>query len=222
MSKEKVIIVGSSGHSKVVIDIFEKENKYQIIGLLDASRKIGEETLGYEVIGKEDDLPELIAKNPNCKVFIAIGDNWVRMKVRDKVVEIIPDIDFATTIHPSAQIGKNVRIGKGVAIMPGAIINSDTVIEDFVIINTKASIDHDSKMEKFSSLAPNVTTGGYVSIGEYSAISIGATIKEGISIGNHTVIGASALLNRSCEDNLVMYGIPAKEIKKRKKGEKYL
>ncbi|MEO9532687.1 MAG: acetyltransferase [Crocinitomicaceae bacterium] len=222
MSKQKVIIVGSSGHSKVIIDIFEKEDNYQIIGLLDAFRKIGEETLGYKVIGNEDDLPDLISNNPNCKIFIAIGDNCVRKKVRDKIVDIMPNIDFATAIHPSAQIGKNVRIGKGVAIMAGAIINSDTLIEDFTIINTKASIDHDSKMLKFSSLAPNATAGGSVLIGEFSAISIGATIKHGVSIGKHSVIGAGALLINDCGDNVITYGVPAKEIRKREIGEKYL
>ena len=222
MNKQKVIIVGSSGHSKVIIDIFEKENKYQIVGLLDAFRKIGEETLGYKVIGKEDNLPDLLSKNPNCKIFIAIGDNWIRKKVMDKIVEIVPNIDFATTIHPSAQIGKNVQIGNGTAIMAGAIINSATTIGDFTIINTKASIDHDCIMLNFSSLAPNVTTGGSVSIGEFSAISIGATIKHGISIGKHSVIGAGALLMKNCGDNLIMYGIPAKEIRKREIGEKYL
>ena len=206
----------------VVIDIFEKEGKYQIVGLLDSFRKIGEETLGYKIIGKEDDLPELLSKNPNCKLFIAIGDNWIRKKVMDKIVEIIPNIDFATTIHPSAQIGKNVLIGYGTAIMAGAIINSATKIGKFTIINTKASIDHDSTMLDFSSLAPNVTTGGCVSIGEYSAVSIGATIKHGISIGKHTVIGAGTLLMNSCGDNLIMYGVPAKEIRKRELGERYL
>jgi len=222
MNNQKVIIVGSSGHSKVIIDIFEKENKYQIVGLLDAYRNKGEETLGYKVIGKEDDLPVLLSKNSNCKIFIAIGDNWIRNKVMNKIIEIVPNIDFATTIHPSAQIGKNVQIGKGVAIMAGAIINSDTKIGDFTIINTKASIDHDSKMLNFSSLAPNVTTGGNVSIGEFSAISIGATIKHGLLIGNHSIIGAGALLMKNCGDNLIMYGVPAKEIRKREIGEKYL
>jgi len=222
MNNQKVIIVGSSGHSKVIIDIFEKENKYQIVGLLDAYRNKGEETLGYKVIGKEDDLPVLLSKNSNCKIFIAIGDNWIRNKVMNKIIEIVPNIDFATTIHPSAQIGKNVQIGKGVAIMAGAIINSDTKIGDFTIINTKASIDHDSKMLNFSSLAPNVTTGGNVSIGEFSAISIGATIKHGLLIGNHSIIGVGALLMKNCGDNLIMYGVPAKEIRKREIGEKYL
>jgi sugar O-acyltransferase (sialic acid O-acetyltransferase NeuD family) len=222
MNKQKVLIVGSSGHSKVIIDIFEKEGKYEIIGLLDASRQIGEETLGYKVVGKEETLPDLLIKNPNLKIFIAIGDNWIRQKVMNRILNIIPNIDFASAIHPSAQIAKNVQIGKGVAIMAGAIVNSDTSIEDFTIINTKASIDHDSKMQKFSSLAPNVTTGGNVSIGEFSAISIGATIKQGITVGNHSVVGAGALLMKNCGDNVIMYGVPAKEIRKRAIGEKYL
>ncbi len=149
MSKPKVVIVGSTGHSKVIIDIFEREGKYQIIGLLDTFRKIGEETLGYKVIGKEDDLPDLLLKTPNCKIFIAIGDSWIRKKVMDKIINIIPDINFATKIHPSAQIGKNVQIGKGTAIMAGVIINSSTSIGDYTIINTKASVDHDCKVLNF-------------------------------------------------------------------------
>ena len=222
MDKQKVLIVGSSGHSKVIIDIFEKEGKYEIIGLLDAFRQIGKETLGYKVVGKEKTLSDILMENPSCNISIAIGDNWIRHKVMNKVINVVPNINFVSTIHPSAQIGKNVQIGKGVVIMAGAIINSDTIIEDFTIINTKASIDHDSKMLKFSSLAPNVTTGGNVKIGEFSAISIGATIKHGISIGKHSVIGAGALLMKNCRDNVIMYGVPAKEIRKRELGEKYL
>jgi hypothetical protein len=39
MSKEKVIIVGSSGHSKVVIDIFEKEKNIKLLDFLTLSEK---------------------------------------------------------------------------------------------------------------------------------------------------------------------------------------
>lgn len=222
MNKKKVLIIGSSGHSKVVIDIFEKEGTYDIIGLLDTYRNIGEETLGYKILGSEDDLPQIIARHPNCKVFVAIGDNWIRKKMVTKVISIMPNVNFATAIHPSAQIGRHTSIGEGVVIMAGAIVNSGANIGDFTIINTKASIDHDSKMLSFSSLAPNVTTGGNVLIGEFSAMAIGATIQHGISIGKHSVIGAGSILMRNCGDNLVMYGVPAKKIRKREVGEKYL
>jgi len=222
MIRENVIVIGSSGHSKVIIDIFEKEGKYQILGLIDSFRNIGEQTMGYKVIGKEDDLPGLLIAHPGCKVFIAIGDNWVRQVVMDKAVGLIPAISFASTIHPSAQIGRGVTIGRGVAVMPGAIVNSDSSIGDFVIINTGASIDHDCTMEKFSSLAPGVAVGGKVTIGAYSSIAIGATVINGLIIGKHCVVGAGAVLLKHCEDNAMMYGVPAQKIKSREIGDKYL
>ena len=221
MNIQKVLIIGSSGLSKVIIDVFEKEGKYQILGLLDDFRNIGDETLGYKIVGKVEDLPGLLSDNTNCEIFIAIGDNWARHKVMIRVLEIAPNIEFASTIHPSAQIGKNVKIGKGVVIMAGAIINSDTYIGDFTILNVKASISHDCKMHEYSSLGPNVTIGGYVTIGEFSAICIGATIKDRVNIGNHSIIGAGALLLKDCEDNIVMYGVPAQKIRNREIGEKY-
>tara|TARA_B110000211_G_C14076953_1_gene552550 strand:- start:217 stop:888 length:672 start_codon:yes stop_codon:yes gene_type:complete len=222
MDKDKVIIIGSSGHSKVVIDLFEKEGKYDIIGLIDDFREIGGETLGYKVLRGDLDVPELLKINPDAKLFVAIGDNWIRKIVVDKFESMIPNVTFATVVHPSAQIGKNVILGKGIAIMAGAIINSSSLIGDFTIINTKASIDHDCEMGDFSSLAPNVTTGGNVSIGSYSAISISATVLQGVSVGTHCVIGAGALLLKSCEDNLVLYGSPAKEIRSRNIGDTYM
>lgn len=213
MSNEQILIVGSSGHAKVIIDIFEKNDNYEIIGLIDTFKPIGYYTFEYKIIGNEKDLPNLLLKNPNCKIFVAIGDNYTRSKIVNRISKILPEAEFVSAIHPSAQIGKNVKIGKGVAIMAGAIINSSTSIEDFAIINTKASIDHDSKMCKFSSLAPNVTTGGNVKIGEFTNIAIGTTIINGLTIGKHSTIGAGSLLLKNCKNNVVMYGRPAKEIR---------
>lgn len=221
-NEQTVMIAGSSGHLKVIIDIIEKEGRYKILGLLDPVKDVGAEVSGYEVIGRDEDLPDLLSRHVGCKVFVAIGDNWLRQRVVNKLITVSPNIDFATAIHPSAQIGKGVRIGKGVAIMAGSVINSDTVIGDFTIVNTKASIDHDCRMLEFSSLAPDATVGGNVTIGKYSAISIGATVKHGLTIGNHSVIGAGALLMKDCADNVIMYGVPAKEIRKHEIGEKYL
>jgi sugar O-acyltransferase (sialic acid O-acetyltransferase NeuD family) len=222
MNKEKVIIVGSSGHSKVILDIFEKQGKYEIIGLLDAYRTPGEETLGYRVLGKEEDLPVLLEQYPDGNLFVAIGDNWIRHKVVMKIMSLTPNVNFASAIHPSAQIGKHVRIGNGVAVMAGAVVNADTQLGDFTIVNTGACIDHDSHIAAFSSLAPGVKTGGKVFVGEFSAVSIGATLLHGVSVGKHTVIGAASLVLKNCGDNLIMYGVPAREIRKRESGEKYL
>lgn len=218
----EVLIVGASEHARVIVDIFEKEGKYFIIGFIDTFKNIGEINAGYKVIGKEENIPEIISQHPGCKLFIAIGDNWMRQQIREKIFHILPSAEYASAIHPSVQIGKNVTIGKGVAIMAGVVINSDSHIGDFTIINTRSGVDHDCNIGNFSSLAPNVTLGGKVTVGIFTTISIGAVISHGIQIGNHAVIGAGSLLLKDCDDHTVMYGSPAKSIRKRESGEKYL
>ncbi|MEP6514092.1 MAG: acetyltransferase [Parafilimonas sp.] len=220
--KKNIIIIGSSGYSKVVIDLIEKQNLFSIVGLTDAHRNIEEEISGYKILGKEEDLPNLIRVHKVGACLIAIGDNWIRKKVYDKILLITNDMEFVTAIHPSAQIAKNVTIDYGTVIMAGAIINSNTKIGKFTIINTKASIDHDCLVGDFASLAPNATTGGDVKIGDFTAVSISATIKHGVQIGEHTVIGAGAVAVKNIGSYKVAYGVPAKEIRGRTIGEKYL
>ena len=35
---------------------------------------------------------------------------------------------------------------------------------------------------------------------------------RGISVGHHSVIGAKSVLLKDCPDNMILYGIPAREI----------
>ena len=220
--KQTILIVGASDHAKVIIDIFEKEGNKNIIGFIDSYKQAGSINAGYPILGKEENLPEILDKNQGCKLFIAIGDNWVRKQMKDKLEKLIPDLDYISAIHPSVLIGKNVLIGNGVAIMAGAVINPYSEISDFTIINTSSSLDHDCYIGKFSSIAPGVTLGGNVTVGDFTAISIGATVTHGIKIGDHALIGAGALLLNNCPDNTVMYGLPAETIKMRNAGDKYL
>ena len=59
-TKEKIVIIGSSGNAEVIIDIIEQEGKFKIIGLIDPYKGNGESVLGYKIIGEEKDLPQLI------------------------------------------------------------------------------------------------------------------------------------------------------------------
>jgi len=210
---KKVIIIGSSGHAKVIIDIFQCSNEYEILGIVDKNRKIGERFYKIAVIGHDEHVAELAANNKGCLFFVAIGDNLLRAHVKQQLLSFYPEIKFATAIHPSAHIADTASIGEGTAVMAGAVINPDARIGKHCIINTRASVDHECVMYDFSSIAPGATTGGNVTLGKYSAIGIGATVIQGISIGDHSIIGAASLLTRNCRNNEVMYGVPAKLIR---------
>jgi sugar O-acyltransferase (sialic acid O-acetyltransferase NeuD family) len=219
---EKIVIIGASGHAKVVADIIEKENKYTIAGFLDLTKIKGEDFFGYKILGNELDYFQKKSQETVISGIIAIGDNWIRNKVYKNICSAIRDFRLVTAIHPSAQIGKNVKIGLGSVVMAGVTINSDSLIDELNIINTHSSIDHDCQIGYCSSIAPGTIVGGNVKIGEFTAIGLGAHLIHGISIGKHSIIGAASGVIHNVPDYVVSIGIPAKIIKNRKEGDRYL
>lgn len=222
MRKRNILIVGSSGHAKVVIDIVEREGKYKITGLIDRFRKKRSKTMGYEISGREEDVPYLEKRKKIHGIVIAIGENFLRANVVERISRMCPGIKYVNAIHPGAMIARDVFVGDGTVIMPGVVVNASCNIGQHCILNTHSSLDHDSTMGMYSSLAPNAATGGTCRIGEYSAVGIGATLIQGVKIGAHSVIGAGATLVKDVPSFSVAYGTPAKTIRKRKRGDRYL
>jgi sugar O-acyltransferase (sialic acid O-acetyltransferase NeuD family) len=219
---QNVVIIGASGHGSVVLDCIEKEGKYNVVGFVDSFKKKGKQLNGYKVLGNEFDLPILVEEYNLSGGIIAIGDNWTRSLLVDRIEKILPEFPYISVVHPSAIVGKEVQIGSGTVIMPGVIINTNTMIGNHCILNTSSSIDHDGFMNSFSSLAPNVCAGGNFTLGKCSAICLGTNIIENITIGSHTVVGAGALVLENIKDYLLVYGSPAKVVRKRIASETYL
>jgi len=219
---ENIVIIGASGHGAMILDCVEKQSKYNVIGFVDSFKEKGTNQNGYEILGCELDLPMLIAKHDLYGAILAIGNNWTRKTMSDSLRDIAPSLEFVTAIHPSALIGKDVQIGKGCVIMPGAIVNASSKIADFCILNTNSSLGHDSMMENFSSIASGVCTGGNLRLGVFSAISLGANIIENIKVGEHSIIGAGSLVVKDVESYTVVYGSPARFIRKRSVADPYL
>lgn len=220
--KPKIIIIGSSGHAKVVVDVVEQEKKYEIVGIIDQAQVERKDVLGYPIIGEVKDLAKRIKEKNISGGIIGIGDNFIRSKVVQEVKASLPEFPFVCAIHPTAFLGKGAKVGVGSVLMAGAKVNPDSRIGAFCILNTNSSLDHDSQMGDYSSLAPNVATGGNVSIGSYSAIGIGAAIIHGCKVGFHSVVGAGSTVLKDIGNYEISYGTPAKFIRTRKEGEKYL
>ena len=210
---KKLLIFGCGGHSKVITDI-AKSIGFSDIFYQDINTEIMK-FLGGEVYHDEiNDYKEFF--------FVALGDNYIREKITNNFQFRNPQAIPATLIHPSSYVSENCIIGEGSVVMPLCVLNSFTKIGKGVIINTRSSLDHDNKIMDFASIAPGVTTGGNVQIGERTAISIGTTIKNNIEIGLDCVVGACSYVNKDIRSNLVAYGTPAKPIRDRVIGEKYL
>lgn len=219
---ENIILFGSSGHAKVVIDIIEKQDQYTLVGLLDSYREPGETTLGYPVLGSEADLPALVERHALNGILIAVGDNYGRAAVAGKVREVAPTLPFVSAIHPTAVVGRGVSVGDGTVVMAGAILNPGSAVGRHCIVNTKASLGHDSVMSDFASIAPGSTIAGDCHIGTGAAISIGATVRQKLEIGEHSLVGAGSLVLQHVESYSLVYGVPAARVRSRTPGETYL
>jgi sugar O-acyltransferase (sialic acid O-acetyltransferase NeuD family) len=216
-----IVIIGASGQAKVVIDVIEQQNSFKIAGLIDSFKEPGTKLMGYEVIGPEDSIPELIAKEQIIGGIIAIGHNWVRYQVAQRVRERASGFLFVNAIHPSARIAREVVLGQGIAIMAGVSVNPGTQIGDFCFLNTNSSVDHDNLLGEFSCLQPNAATGGNVKIGAHSAVSMGANVIHGVIIGSHTVIGAGSTVLVDIPDFVVAHGTPCRVIRRREPKDSY-
>jgi sugar O-acyltransferase (sialic acid O-acetyltransferase NeuD family) len=219
---KNVVLIGGGNHVQYSIDIVEKEGKYHIVGIIDSIKDIGTTLYGYEVIGRQDELPQLISKYNIHGGIITIGDNWSRYYVHESIKKIYPEFIFFNAIHPSVVIGNNVKLGVGIIAMAGCIINPGSEIGNFCFFATGAQIDHDCTIGDYASISAGSLTAGHVKLGKFSALTLGVVVVDRISIGDNTVVGAGSLVLKPLPDNVLAYGNPAKIIKSRSEGEKFL
>lgn len=204
-------IFGAGGHSRVVCDLLS------ILGFAVAA--VVDENPSSGAISKEEFFSSA-GKDP--KIIVAVGDNFLRAQIAKEIAKELPGTEFISAIHPSAVVASDVSIGLGTVVMAGAVISTGCQIGEHVIVNTTSSVDHDCNIGDFTSIAPGASVGGTVNIGDFSAVSLGASISHGVKIGRHAVVGAGSLVLKNMDDFSLSYGVPAKFIRSRSEGEKYL
>ncbi len=212
---KKLLIIGSGGHFKVVINEILKQRKYEIKEIIDIKNFGKKITINKKLIKIVDYKRFHWSKvNKESFFFIAVGNNYLRKKIASEIKTKNKNIKWGTIISPDAIIEKNVKIKPGTLVVSGSIINPGTIIGAHCIINTRSSIDHDNVFGDFSSSAPSVVTGGNVSVGKLSFLGIRSTIINNVKIGSNTIIGANSMVNKNCLSNYIYFGSPAKKIKK--------
>jgi sugar O-acyltransferase (sialic acid O-acetyltransferase NeuD family) len=204
--KNKLLIIGASGHGKVVADVALKMNKWNSIAFLDDDEAL-ESSMGIEVIGKSDDA--LTHKN-EYDIFVAVGNNATREKIQAKLE--VEGARIPTIIHPTAVIGEEVKMESGTVIMAGVVINCCTRIGKGCIINTGATVDHDNVIEDFAHISPGVHLAGTVKVGQGAWIGIGSIVSNNVKIISRCKIGAGSLVIKDITKVGTYVGVPVREI----------
>lgn len=172
-AREGIILVGGGGHCRSVIDVIEQQGKYQIVGIVDLKELIGQQVLGYPVIGCDDQLPELLER---CRTAVITVGHLRSNHLRLKLYELLKDIGYALPVitSPLAYVSQHAEIGEGTVVMHHALINANASIGKNCIINSKALIEHD------------------VQVGDHCHISTASVLNGGVVVADHTFVGSNA------------------------------
>lgn len=203
--KDKLIIVGASGHGRVIANI-AKLNGYKEILFIDddESKKVNGE---YKVVGTTKDISSYINE---YNIIVGIGNNTIRKKISSELLKM--GIIQTTLIHPTAVIDKTVRVGNGTVIMANTVLNADSKIGNSCIINTAATIDHDCIIKDYVHISPGAHLAGTVHIGEESWIGIGANIINNININDECIIGAGGTVVKNIYIKGTYIGVPVRKV----------
>lgn len=153
------------------------------------------------------------------------------------------EINYSAKISPKAIIHvdkhSSLKIGKNVTIKPNAVIHTGP--NGKIHISNNCSINYNSvlyghfglyigqntriaansviipanhKFDKNISITEQGIEGLGIYISEDVWIGANCTILDNVSIGQHSVIGAGAVVTRNIPSNSVAIGVPAKVIRK--------
>jgi sugar O-acyltransferase (sialic acid O-acetyltransferase NeuD family) len=189
---KELIILGAGGHCKSIIDVIELEANYKIAGIVDNELNVGNEVLGYEVIGRDGDLKKLRERYQ----YAIVGVGQVKTpKIRIKLFKLLKNLEFKlpVIISPRAYVSKYAFIGEGSVIMHDVFVNANAKIGKNCIINTKALIEHDAIVEDNCHISTGAIINGGTIVKKGSFLGSNSVTKESIVIEENSFIKAGSV-----------------------------
>jgi len=209
---EPIVILGNSGHARVIADMLESLPGYRIVGCLAPDCAAGG-IPGVPNLGTDDYLPELIQSGVRY-VVIAVGDNRLRLKLASFAEHC--GASLPVIVSPWAHVSPRARIGVGTVVMPGAVVNTGGDLGRCVVINTGATVDHDCVIEDGVHVAPGCHLAGGVHLGAGVFLGVGCSVIPRRTIGAWTIVGAGAAVTANLPEGVTAVGVPARVLADRR------
>jgi sugar O-acyltransferase (sialic acid O-acetyltransferase NeuD family) len=222
VNQRKLVVIGAGGHAHSVLSLIDRLSQFNPVALVDTVRPNGDYVYGLPIISSLEQLADFCSEQDVSNLCVAIGDNFQREAMTERLNRYLPDSQFPILVDPTAVVASDAILDPGVVVMAQAHVGAGCRLAAGCLVNTQASVDHDSSLSRFSSLAPGVITGGHVRIGERSFIGLGGRIIHGITVGNDTVVGAGSLVLEDQPSSVLSYGAPAQVIRTRQPYDRYL
>lgn len=200
-----MIILGAGGHSIEVLDILIK--KYSENDIIFFDNTIESKDWMFKKHPIFSDFKNISRKH--TQFILGVGN----IQLRKKLSEIALDNNYKWVGIRSklSIIGHNrTSINSTVDIMDNVMISSCVTIGKGTLLNRNVNIHHNVSIGEFCVLSPSCQILGNVKIGKNVFIGAGAIILPNIKISKNATIGAGAVVTKNIEENLTVFGNPAK------------
>ncbi len=200
---EDIVLIGGGGHCKACIDVIEAENRFSIEGILDVLCKVGDDLLGYKIIGTDEDMPEFAKRYKNF--FITTGQiksPALRIEKYNQVKAL--DLKMPVIVSPLAYVSRHSSIGEGSIVMHRAIVNAGARIGNNCIINTGAIIEHDAVIGDHCHISTGAIVNGGAVVGDNAFAGSNAMIREYVKVRRGSVIGGGVSVMKDVSENSIM------------------
>ncbi|EOV0152196.1 acetyltransferase [Vibrio vulnificus] len=214
MINKLVGVYGASGFGREVMPIVKQQigSEASFVFIDDGAQD--KELNGVSILKFEQFLQ---ADYDSKEVVIAIADSKIREKLAEKLC--LNNIKQLNVFAANSMILDANEIGEGAVLCPFTMITSNAKIGKGFHANIYSYVAHDCVIGDYVTFAPNVMCNGNVHIHDHAYIGTGAVIKQGtpnkpLIIGEGAVVGMGAVVTKSVKAGDVVFGVPAKSIKR--------
>lgn len=210
-----IYVFGSGGLALCVVDAFLSQGEKNV-------------TVVTQAHEQQMDIPCLSILESKLKMadvkqsFVAVGDNFNRQKLTQKLLAANSQMQFVNAIHHSVVLGTGARLGNGIYIGACTSVGPQVAIGSHSIINAGVTIEHNSTLGEYLNIGTGSSIAGTVQIGDRSILGVNTAVLHNISVGADALLASSACITKHVEPGTVMMGVPAVAKKSRKFGDAYL
>jgi len=208
MPKQNLIIIGAGSFGREVCTWAWQAERvavpWKVAGFLDNRRDaLALYDYGVPILSSPEDYEPRVGDT----FVIAIGD--ARTKQHYGNVMRKKGASFATIVHPTALVGRDVRIGAGSIIGPFAQLSCDIELGEHVAFGTHSNTAHDTKIGNFCQISGSCEINGNATLGEGVFLGSHATILARARVGSWAFVGAGSVVLRNVRPGARVFGNPA-------------
>lgn len=213
----ELVLLGSGGLARETVQLAAQIPGYQVRGFLDDDeQKLGCVIDGTPVVGRIDDLPDLLGAAPGLRAVLCTGspgDPGSRRRIAGRIA--VTRERWTSLVHPQASIAGTCTIGVGSIISAGVVATAAVHVGDHVAVMPGVVLTHDDVIADFVTIAAGVRLAGGVTVGEGAYLGSGCLVREGVQIGAGALIGMGSTVLEDVPPGEVWAGTPARRLRPR-------